>query len=240
MLLRKGIDDMESERSEHLKGLFTGKLLTMKETLLMMAGLTDRNLGLAMSSLIDRDDGKADLVEAEDSVIDKLELDIDESVVTYVSTHGPVAVECRIAFSVSKISESLEGIADQAVAISRRVKLLNKLPESRHEVDFAKMGGLVLSMMRDSINAFVNVDPDAAKLIVQRDKEVDQLNREIEANLHQVMYDDSLNIPSYVHKLFIARALERSGDYCKSIAEDIHYLYTAQDIRHEQGFKSKI
>jgi phosphate transport system protein len=101
------------------------------------------------------------------------------------------------------------------------------------------MGSLVLGMMRDSIEAFVNVDPEKAKEIVLRDKEVDKMNREIEAELHRVMAIDTANIPSYIHMLFISRALERSGDFCKSIAEDVHFLYTAQDIRHEQGFKSR-
>lgn len=230
---------MEQIRIDHLKTLFKGQLLTMKENILMMAGLTDRNLNLALTALADRDDAKADLVETEDSIIDQLEIDIDESVVTYVSTHGPVATECRIAFSASKISESLEGIADQSVTIARRTKQLNQLTQTKEVADFVKMGSLVITMMRDSITAFVNVDPDKAKEIILQDKEVDRMNREIEAKLHDIMASDSENIPAYIHMLFISRALERSGDFCKSIAEDVHYLYTAQDIRHEQGFKSR-
>jgi phosphate transport system protein len=169
-----------------------------------------------------------------------LEIEIDEAVVLYISTHGPIATECRIAFCASRISESLERIADQAVSVARRARQLNSLPQSDQVADFALMGSLVLGMMRDAILAFVNVDPDKAKEIVIRDKEVDKMNREIEAELHRVMALDSKNIPSYIHMLFIARALERSGDFCKSIAEDVHFLYTAQDIRHEQGFKSKM
>ncbi|NJK92842.1 MAG: phosphate signaling complex protein PhoU [Blastochloris sp.] len=229
---------MDNERIEHLKGLFTGPLLDLKENLLMMAGLTDRNLNLALSALMERDDAKAELVEAEDAIIDRLEVEIDEAVVLYVSTHGPIATECRIAFSVSKISESLERIADQAVAIARRTRQLNRLPESDRSGDYLKMGKLVIGMMRDGIHSFVNVDPERAKEIVGRDKEVDRMNREIEAELHRTMAIDTANIPSYVHLLFISRALERSGDYCKSIGEDVHFLFTAQDIRHEQGFKS--
>jgi phosphate transport system protein len=230
---------VDLERIEHLKSLFKGRLLSMRENLLMMAGLTDRNLNLAISALVDRDEAKANLVETEDAVIDRLEVEIDEAVVTYVSTHGPIATECRIAFSASKISEGLEGIADQAVSIARRARMLNKLSQCDQVADFSQMGSLVLSMMRDAIEAFVNADPEKAKAIILRDKEVDKMNREIETELHRVMAIDTANIPSYIHMLFIARALERSGDFCKSISEDVHFLYTAQDIRHEQGFKSR-
>jgi len=231
---------VDQERIEALKSLFKGRLLDIKENLLMMASLTDRNFNLAISSLSDRDDAKASLVEAEDAIIDRLEIEIDEAVIAYVSTHGPIATECRIAFSTSKISECLEGIADQAVTIARRSRLLNKRPQSDQVTDFSKMGSLVLSMMRDAIEAFVNADPEKARGIILRDKEVDKMNREAESELHRVMAIDTPNIPSYIHMLFIARALERSGDYCKSIAEDVHFLYTAQDIRHEQGFQSKL
>jgi phosphate uptake regulator len=62
---------LEQERIDILKGLFKGPLLNMKENILMMAGLTDRNLNLSLGSLIERNDHKAELVEAEDEVIDK-------------------------------------------------------------------------------------------------------------------------------------------------------------------------
>ena len=35
-----------------------------------------------------------------------------------------------------------------------------------------------------------------------------------------------------VHLLFVARALERVGDLAVSIAEDVVYIESAEDIRH--------
>ena len=135
-----GIFYMDQERLEHMRGIFRGNLLNLKDTLLMMASLTDRNLTLALSSYLERNEEKAHVVESEDAVIDKLEVDIDEMVVTYFSTHGPMATACRVAFCGSKISQALEGIADQAVSIARRARHLNNLPEVNSGVDIHKIG----------------------------------------------------------------------------------------------------
>jgi phosphate transport system protein len=230
---------MEQERLEHMRGIFKGSLLNLKDTLLMMASLTDRNLTMALSAYLERDDHKAQSVETEDNVIDRLEIEIDEMVVTYLATHGPMATECRMAFCASKISPALEGIADQAVSIARRARHLNGLAEVQSGVDILPMGKSVLGMIREAINAFVEVNPDKAAPIVLQDKQVDEVNRDNEKTLHRVMAEQTRNIPAYIHIMFISRALEKCGDYAKQIAEEVHYLYTAQDIRHEKNMAGK-
>ncbi|MDX6766695.1 MAG: phosphate signaling complex protein PhoU [Candidatus Methylacidiphilales bacterium] len=221
-----------NERLEHNRGIFRGPLLRIKDHLLMMASLTDRNLNIALQAFLTRDDGKADLVESEDAVIDRLEIEIDELVVTYVSTHGPMATTCRLAIMSSKMCESLESIADQAVTIARRARLLNVLPEPPVNLEIAKLANLVLAMMREAIVAFVDVDPDSARALVGRDKEVDAINKANEAALYSAMVADPAHIPACLHLMFVSRSLERVGDYAKNLAQDVVYLYTAQDIRH--------
>jgi phosphate transport system protein len=226
---------MDHERLEHMRGIFKGSLLNLKDTLLMMASLTDRNLTMALSAYLERDDNKAESVETEDNVVDRLEIEIDDMVVTYLATHGPMATECRMAFCASKISPALEGIADQAVSIARRVRHLNSLAEVQSGIDILPMGKMVLGMIREAINTFVEVNPDRAAPIVLQDKQVDEINRENEKNLYRVMAENTQHIPACIHIMFISRALEKCGDYAKQIAEEVHYLYTAQDIRHERN-----
>ena len=79
----------------------------IREELLMMSGLTERSLSQSVRALLERDDSLADLVEAEDSEIDELEKRIDEKVVTYISTHGPMARDCRFLITASKIASGL-------------------------------------------------------------------------------------------------------------------------------------
>src|SRR5476649_2872318 len=96
------------------------QLAKIRETLLMMASLANRNLALAMRALIERDEKLAASVEAEDSQLDELEVTIDEMVINHMATHAPVATDCRFMLVASKISSNLERLADQATAIARR------------------------------------------------------------------------------------------------------------------------
>jgi len=230
---------VDLERLEHTRGIFRGPLLRLKDHLLMMASLTDRNLNIALQAYLMRDDSRAVLVESEDAVIDRLEMEIDELVVTYVSTHGPKATACRLAIMSSKMSENLESIADQAVTIARRAQLLNLMPEPSVNIEISKLANLVLAMMRESIVAFVEADPESARSLVGRDKEVDAINKANEKALYELMVADSSQIPACLHLMFISRSLERVGDYAKNLARDVVYLYTAQDIRHGNGTASE-
>ncbi|MGF1679120.1 MAG: phosphate signaling complex protein PhoU [Candidatus Methylacidiphilales bacterium] len=224
--------EMDPERLAYLRGVFKGPLQKLKDTLLMMASLTDRNMTLAVNSYLERSEEKAALVEAEDAVIDRLEIEVDDMIVTYVSTHGPMATTCRVALSASKISESLENIADQSVTIARRSRQLSRMPEIESGVDISRMSSLAIGMMRDSIAAFVEVNPEKAKGIKHRDKDVDMLNDAYEKKLNEIMEDHPELVQACTHTMLICRSLERAADYAKNIAEDVVFLYTAQDIRH--------
>jgi phosphate transport system protein len=223
---------MNIERRDHILGCFTGPLQKLKDNLMMMAGLTDRNFTLAVNAYIERDDSKADLVESEDAVIDRLEMEMDEMVIAFVSTRAPVATAVRAAFAVSKISEWLENIADQAVGIARRSRELSRLPEVPARFDLTKMAHVVLEMMRDAISAFVEGNPERALAVKYRDKEVDMLCKAHEETVRQMLREQPEAVEVLMHRLLISRSIERAGDYAKNIAEDVVFLFTAQDVRH--------
>ncbi|MEM9445696.1 MAG: PhoU domain-containing protein [Verrucomicrobiota bacterium] len=225
---------MTEKDKEHMRGIFKGPLLKLRETLLMMASLTDRNFTVAMNSLTERDASKGTLVEAEDTIVDKLEVDIDAMVVVYLSTHGAAATACRLVLATSKISEALESIADQAVTIARRSQKLCELPELPLDLEIMPMAQLSLRMMREGIDCFVDVAPDKVLDIVALDKKVDSKNRENERVLCEIMSEHPDYVQQCIHYMLISRALERVGDYAKHIAQEVYYLYMAEDIRHRQ------
>ncbi|MFQ3671060.1 MAG: PhoU domain-containing protein [Verrucomicrobiia bacterium] len=199
----------------------------------MMASLTDRNFTMALNAYLERDDAKADLVETEDEVVDRLEMEIDEMVVNYIATHGAIATTCRLMITATKISEGLENFADQAVSIARRARMLNRLPEVHVPVDVLGVGKMVLANMRECISTFVDVEPERAAALVKKDKEIDLLTKGFEKVLHEFMSEHPDSIVQCMNLLILIRALERAGDSAKKIAGDVHFLYTAQDIRHE-------
>jgi phosphate transport system protein len=210
------------------------QIVKIRETLLMMASLTDRNLSIAMRALIERDEKLAVAVEAEDSQLDELEVAVDELVINHMATHAPVATDCRFMLVASKISSNLERIADQAVAIARRSIELNREPLLKPLIDIPRMAQISEGMLRDGITAFVDRKPELAQEIIKRDKEVDAINKQLARELTSFMLEDPTTITRALNLTIVARCLERIADHCKNIAEEVYYLYQAVDIRHER------
>src|SRR6201996_7955214 len=211
------------------------QISNIRETLLMMASLADRNLSLAMRALVERDEKLANSVEAEDSQLDELEVTIDELVINHMATHAPVATDCRFMLVASKISSNLERIADQAVSIARRSLELNREPLLKPYIDIPRMAQIAEGMLRDGITALIDHKPELAQEIVRRDKEVDAINKQLARELTSYMLEDPKTITRAMNLTLVARSLERIADHAKNIAEEVYYLYHAVDIRHERS-----
>ncbi len=207
----------------------------IREQLLMMSGLTERNLEQSIRALMERNDNMAELVEAQDAEVDQLEKSIDERVVTYISTHGPMARDCRFLITASKIASELERIADQATTIARRARDLNRGPELKSLANIPLMATEVQSMLRQSIKAFVERDTDLALEVIGRDKLVDAEYKEAALEVEHSIVADPTTTARELHMLTVAKALERAGDHATNIAEEVFYLYKGEDIRHQKG-----
>jgi phosphate transport system protein len=210
------------------------QIANIRQTLILMSSLANRNLALAMRALIERDEKLAASVEAEDSQLDELEVTVDELVINHMATHAPVATDCRFMLVASKISSNLERIADQATAIARRSLELNKEPLLKPLIDIPRMAQIAEGMLRDSVTALIERKPELAQEIVKRDKEVDQINKQLARELTSFMLEDPSTITRALNLTIVARALERVADHCKNIAEEVYYLYQAVDIRHDR------
>ncbi len=215
------------------------QLTDIREQLLMMSGLTERNLAMAMRALVERDDKLADTVEAADSDVDRLEVVIDEMVITYLATHGAMATDCRFLLTASKIGSNLERIADQATTIARRSRDLNGEPLLKPLIDIPLMAQTAQEMLRDSITAFVDGKPDLAIEIIARDQTVDSINRQVARELTSFMIEDPRTITRCLRLMTVAKAIERVADHATNIAEEVFYLYKGEDIRHDQTLKGR-
>lgn len=213
------------------------QLTTIREQLLMMGGLAERNLSVALRALVERDDKLCDTVEAEDTQIDQLEIHVDELVITYISTHGAMAKDCRLLLASSKIASNLERVGDSATTIARRARELNKEPLLKPLIDIPMMADLASEMLRDSITAFVEGNADLAIEIVARDRSVNDLNRQVARDLTAEMQGNPKAITRAINLLTIAKTLERVADHATNIAEEAFYLARGEDIRHEHSLK---
>ena len=221
---------METKR--HILGTFDEALHSLRENVLMMASLTERNLNHAMAGLLQRDDELCALSIADDAEVDELEKQIDKDGIDVLLRFQPVASDLRRVVSAIKMNSNLERVADQAVSIGRRARKLNQHPPLSEIELLDPMHRHALAMLRDSVDAYLREDAALAREIKPRDKALDEMNSSAGRTLTERMAEDPEELRGYLNLMFIARCLERVGDHATNIAEDAVYAVAAEDIRH--------
>src|SRR5215217_7540579 len=157
---------------------YAEEITQLKESLLAMASHAESAVARAMRALVERNDALARQVEEDDSILDRFEIDIDEAAI-HILTKAPLATDLRLTTVAMKVSQNLERVGDEAVTICRRAIDLGAEPQLKPYVDIPRMAAMSLEMLRDGLTAFVNRNPELARAVVPRDKEVDDLNRQL-------------------------------------------------------------
>ncbi len=207
------------------------ELAELKELLLLMAGHARNAVTRAVQSLVERDEALARRVIADDDIVDQLEIKVDEVAVNLLSK-APLASDLRLITIAMKVSHDLERVCDEATTISRRAIELNSEPQLKPYVDIPLMTQIALQMLDHAINAFVNRDPQQARAVIKRDKEVDLLNKQLHRELAGFMIEKPATITRALNLMVISKSLERIADHATNIGEEVVYLYEGRDIRH--------
>ena len=218
---------------KHILGTFDEALSSLRNNLLMMAGLAERTLDRAVKGLLQRDDSLCTTAIADDEEIDQLEKQIDKDGVDVLLRFQPVASDLRRVVAAMKLSPNIERIADQATNIARRARKLNRHPPLPEVEIIVPIQAHAMAMFKDSIDAFAREDVDLGRAVVARDKDLDYMNKMANRKLTERMAQDPKQLRGYLNLIFISRCLERVGDHATNIAEDAVYAAAAEDIRHQ-------
>ena len=204
----------------------------LRDTVLRLGGEAEQALLQAMKALSERDDAVAIEVLAHDDDIDQLEVDVDRQCVDVFALRQPAARDLRFVMSVAKMAPVLERIADHACNIARVVIELNKEPELKNHVRIRQMGEVASSMLKAALDAFSRRDPFAAREVIKRDSEINDLYNHIFHHLLELMAKEPSTATRDARLLFIAKHLERIGDYVTDICELTVYMAEAAVIKH--------
>lgn len=215
-----------------MKRFFDAELESFRSHLLQMGERAIDQTRLAMKALIDADLALADKVIVSDDELDKLEVQIDEEAIRYMTLRGPVASELRLIVVGMKASHDLERVGDEATGIARRARKLAIEPRLELYADLPRMAKIALEMLRDALDCFVHEDEQKAMSVIRRDAEVDNLNRTVYRRLTSYMIENPDTIARALELMFISKSLERIADHATNIAEEMVFLSKGQDIRH--------
>ena len=218
---------------KHILGTFDEALSNLRNDLLRMAGLTERNLDHAIRGLLQRDDGLCTKAITDDEEVDQLEKEVDKVGVEILLRYQPVASDLRQVVSAMKLSPNIERVADEATNIAEAARKLNNHAPLAEVNLIVPMQQHAISMFKDSLDAFVREDVDLARAVISRDKQLDDMNAAANRQLTERMMQDRDQLRGYLNLILISRCLERVGDHATNIAEDAVYAAAAEDIRHQ-------
>ena len=166
--------------------------------------------------------------------INELEVSIDEECLKILALHQPVAIDLRFIVVVMKVTNDLERMGDQAVNITHRVQALSSQVDLRDALPVVKMAEAVENMVDQSLDALVKQDAHLAQKVVDKDDIVDDLH---EQN-YQILRDTVVNNPQTVNDAMsyatISSNLERIGDLCTNIAEEVIFMVEGTIVRHQE------
>ena len=211
---------------------FVRDLEALKEQLLRMGGRAEAIILKAVGALMRRDPALAREVFADDKLIDRLELDIDDRCLRLLALQQPLARDLRFITSALKISNDLERVGDHAVNIAGSALRLAEQPPLKPRVDIPRMAELASDMLHEALDAFVRDDAENARRICRRDDEVDSLNRKLFRDLLAYMTEDPATITRALELILVARNLERVGDMATNVAEEVVFIAEARVIKH--------
>ena len=214
---------------------FDEELGQLKERLLTMAGMAERAVGKSIQALVDRNSALAEEVIREDALIDRLEVDIEQSCLSLLARYQPEAKDLRFVAMVFKIVNDLERVGDQSVNVSERTLDLLKQPLLKPLIDIPRMAELAQAMLKDALDAFVNQNADLARAVCRRDEQVDHLNDQVFHELLVYMTQDPKTITRALDLILVGRNLERVADHATNIAEDVYYLVRGESIKHRRA-----
>jgi phosphate transport system protein len=212
--------------------LLDRELGALRDRLLLLGGETETALQRAMYALVERDSVTAKEVLQGDDQIDQLELEIDRLCIDTIALRQPAARDLRFVISVVKIAPVLERIADHACNIARAAIDLNDEPELKPMSEMSRMAEHASAMLRAALDAFTSNDAAAARAVIERDDEIDDIYNRIFHDLIEMMVTDPGTTTRAARLLFVAKHIERIGDYVTDICELTVYMTEAAMIKH--------
>jgi phosphate transport system protein len=216
-----------------MKKHYREELGSLKETVLRMGGLVEQMTHRAIQALVERKIEMLAEVNAMESQVNQLHIDIDEICLEMIALRQPTAADLRFITAAMKINTDMERIGDQAINICERAQFLLTVPPVKPLIDIPRMAEIAKSMLRDALDAFVNGNDALAYETIKKDDLVDQLKDQVFRELLTYMMADPGTIPRALDLILVSRHLERIADHATNICEDVIFMVKGKDVRHQ-------
>lgn len=205
---------------------YEDQLRQLRERGISMATMVDKAIARSTDALRLQDLDLAQQVVSDDRQINEARWKLEELALLIIATQAPMARDLRMISSVIHIATELERMADHAAGNAKIVLQTANEPLLKPLVDIPRMAETCRGMLSDTITAFIGSDVDAAREIIRRDDQVDEIYNRVYRELLSFMIDDPSTINRATQLLWAAHNLERIADRVTNICERLIFAVT--------------
>jgi len=217
--------------NRHISGQFHNELESVRNQIMQMGGLIEQQLSDALTAMADNDIELAHRVIVKDKDVNQFESMVDQDCSRIIAKRQPAASDLRLILTIMKTVTELERVGDSVTSIAKMV-IENHGQKVPSLIGLENMGQISLKMLHNALDAFTRLDLNAAISVHNEDKKVNRQYESILRELMTFMMEDPRSVPFVLKVLASARAIERIGDRCQNICEQVVYLVKGVDVRH--------
>ena len=189
--------------------------------------LVGRTLDRTIEAVQQRDTELAEIVIADDDIIDGRYLEIHQSILNLLATQAPVATDLRLISALLHVMKCVERMGDQCVNIAKLIPIAGHEPPADERIlaDILTMGKQAGTLVSQAKAAFAGRNVELARDLVRQDDVIDDMNREI-FQIALEIGDDHDRREWAMTMILVARAIERIGDNAVDVGEQVAFVVT--------------
>ena len=204
---------------------FDEQLEELHVELIKMGSLCEEAISLSAQALEKNEEKTKERVFALETEIDQMEREVETRCMRLLLHQQPVARDLRAISAALKMISDMERIGDQAADIVELVPYIAQ-SECKNKVDIAEMAKATVSMVTDSVEAFVKKDLELAEQVIEKDDIVDEMFAYIKKKLMELVRSQDVDAEPALDLLMAAKYFERIGDHAVNVAEWVEYSVT--------------
>lgn len=195
---------------------------------LVQGSMVEKALKESVAALINRDVDAGKIIYDQDRQINKKHFEIEESVITVIATQQPMARDLRLLTAILEVTTELERMGDYAKGIARITVRLGQESLLKPISEITPMAEVCVDLLHRAVQAFVEKDAEAARVIPKEDDKVDAYYNRIYRDLMTQMIADPSTVDQANHLLWVAHNLERVADRVTNVCERIVFVVTGE------------
>lgn len=217
----------------HISRQYDEELDEIRSRVLKMGGLVESQLNKTLDALRESESEHIVDVEKIDRKVNKMEMQIDEECTQILAKRQPAAGDLRLIIATSKSVRDLERIGDEAERVATMVRnAIDNQASKKAFKGLLSLGEQVKDLLHETLNTYARMETRSAVKLIRKDQDVDDEYSRVVMRLIEFMKKDPENIADALDVMWAARSLERIGDHCINICENVIYLVEGQDVRH--------